>query len=100
MYDQSQSIPGGQKALLVQAMDALFRNHDEDAMRRLYAPDYIQHNPHVPSGIDPVLGLLPVLKEAGFDYETHRMIEDGDLILTHTTYTNADVSNINAYGPH
>ncbi len=91
MYDQSQSIPGGQKALLVQAMDALFRNHDEDAMRRLYAPDYIQHNPHVPSGIDPVLGLLPVLKEAGFDYETHRMIEDGDLILTHTTYTNADV---------
>jgi predicted SnoaL-like aldol condensation-catalyzing enzyme len=43
----------------------------------------------VPTGLDAVVGLLPFLKDSGFDYETHRMIEDGDLIVTHTTYTNA-----------
>lgn len=80
-----------QKALLMAAMDALFRTFDEDAMRRLFREDYIQHNPNVSTGLEPVIGLLPVLRAAGFDYQTHRMIEDGDLILTHTTYSNARV---------
>ncbi|MEM8837245.1 MAG: nuclear transport factor 2 family protein [Pseudomonadota bacterium] len=79
------------KDLLESGMNALFRDFDETAMRALYANDYIQHNPHVPTGLDPVIGLLPVLVEAGFDYRTHRVLEDGDLLLTHTTYQNADV---------
>lgn len=70
-------------------MNALFRNFDEQAMRMLFKDDYVQHNPNVPTGLEPVIGLLPILREAGFNYETHRMIEDNDLILTHTTYTNA-----------
>ncbi|WP_434053622.1 MAG: nuclear transport factor 2 family protein [Roseibium sp.] len=77
------------KLLLTKAMDALFRDFSEEDMRRYYTADYIQHNPSVPTGLDAVIGLLPVLKGAGFDYETHRMIEDGDLLLTHTTYSNA-----------
>ena len=81
----------GQKTTLLKAMDALFRNFDERAMRRFYKEDYIQHNPHVPTGLASVLGLLPALKEAGFDYNTHRVIEDGDLMVTHTTYSNAQI---------
>lgn len=77
------------KALLTEGMNALFRHFSEAEIRRLYSPNYIQHNPHVPTGLEAVIGLLPALNEAGFDYQTHRMIEDGDLILTHTTYTNA-----------
>lgn len=79
------------KALLTQAMNALFRDFDEDEMRRLFKPDYIQHNPYVPTGLDPVIGLLPALKGADFGYTTHRIIEEGDLMLTHTTYHNAEV---------
>ena len=77
------------KALIVRAMDALFKNFDEAEMRALYAADYIQHNPHVPTGLEPVIGLLPMLKEANFSYTTHRYIHDGDLVLTHTSYHNA-----------
>ncbi|MEO0367535.1 MAG: nuclear transport factor 2 family protein [Pseudomonadota bacterium] len=87
----SENSLSAKKALVTKGMDALFKDFDEQAMRSLFTPSYIQHNPNVPSGLDPVLGLLPVLKDAGFDYETHRMIEDGDLVLTHTTYTNAQV---------
>lgn len=79
------------KITLQRAMNALFREFDEEEMRALYAQDYIQHNPHVLTGLDAVIGLLPVLKEAGFDYTTHRVLEDGDLLLTHTTYRNAQV---------
>ena len=79
------------KITLQRAMDALFRDFDAEQMRALYAQDYIQHNPHVPTGLDAVIGLLPVLKEAGFGYTTHRVLEDGDLLLTHTTYHNANV---------
>lgn len=84
-------ITSTKKVLLKEAMDALFQDFDETAMRQLYSGDYIQHNPNVPTGLDPVIGLLPVLKGAGFGYETHRMIEDGDFLLTHTTYHNAEV---------
>ena len=79
------------KELVAKAMDALFKDFDETAMRRYFKQHYIQHNPHVPSGLEAVIGLLPVLEQAGFGYTTHRMIEDGDLILTHTAYTNAQV---------
>ncbi len=79
------------KKALEQAMDALFQNFNEEQMRALYTDDYIQHNPNVPTGLDAVIGLLPILKEANFGYTTHRVIEDGDLLLTHTTYHNASV---------
>lgn len=77
------------KALLEKGMDALFKNFSESEMRAFYTQDYIQHNPYVPTGLDAVIGLLNPLKESGFGYTTHRIIEDEDLLLTHTTYTNA-----------
>lgn len=90
-YAKKEKNMSENKVILTKAMDALFRDFNEEQMRALYKQDYIQHNPNVPTGLDSVIGLLPMLKEAGFDYQTHRMIEDGDLILTHTTYTNAQV---------
>ena len=78
-----------QKGVLRKGMDALFRNFSESEMRTYYKEDYIQHNPNVSTGLDAVIGLLNPLRESGFGYTTHRMIEDDDLILKHTTYTNA-----------
>ncbi len=53
--------------------------------------DHKLHARYVPTGIEPVIGFLPALREAGFDYDTHRIIQDGPLVLTHTTYTNAQI---------
>lgn len=80
-----------QKEQLKQAMDALFKEFDVSKMKELYTQDYVQHNPHVPTGLDAVIGLLPALEESGFSYTTHRCIEDGDLLATHTSYSNAEV---------
>ena len=78
-------------ALVKKAMDALFAHHSEEAMRSLYTQDYVQHNPGVPTGLDAVVALLPTLSEMKLGYTLHRILEDGPLVATHTTYHNAQV---------
>jgi predicted SnoaL-like aldol condensation-catalyzing enzyme len=68
---------------------AAFGNFDADAARALLKPDYIQHNPSVPTGAEPVLGFIPALKESGLTAETHRIIAEGDFVVLHNTYSNA-----------
>lgn len=68
---------------------ALFINFDADAAKDLLDPGYIQHNPNVPTGADPVLGFIPALQEAGVSVQTHRVIAEGDLVVLHNSYDNA-----------
>ncbi len=62
---------------------------DVAKMRELANADYIQHNPFVPSGLEPFIGLLPVLKEAGTTAENVRMFEDGNYVFMHNIWHNA-----------
>lgn len=78
------------KAVVEKAMKALFADYSEEGVRTYFTEDYVQHNPNVPTGREPILGLVPALREANFGYTTHRIIEDGPLVLTHTTYHNAE----------
>ncbi len=75
--------------LALAAFAAIFTNHDPDLAEKLLAPDYIQHNPAVPTGAPPVLGLIPALKDSGLRANTHRVLAEGDLVVMHTTYENA-----------
>ncbi|SPH21061.1 hypothetical protein ASD8599_01802 [Ascidiaceihabitans donghaensis] len=77
------------KEIVLDAVAAIFINFDPSAAEKLLAPDYIQHNPAVPTGAAPLLGLIPDLKESGFEVETHRVIAEGNMVVMHTTYTNA-----------
>lgn len=71
------------KALMQKYFDAAFINFDADATRPLVTEEYIQHNPLVPSGADPFLGMLAVLKEAGMKFHNQRVIADDHIIVTH-----------------
>lgn len=75
--------------IVLAAVTAIFVDFDADAAKDLLAPDYIQHNPGVPTGADPILGFIPGLKDSGITLDTHRMIVDGDMVAFHTTYNNA-----------
>jgi predicted SnoaL-like aldol condensation-catalyzing enzyme len=79
------------KDLVKAGLKAVFVDFDPDAAKRLFREVYIQHNPKVPTGLAPLLGVLPVLKEAGFAPTHHRFIADGDLVAVHTTYENAQL---------
>ncbi len=62
---------------------------DTDTMREVANADYIQHNPFIPTGLEPFIGLLPVLAEAGTTAENIRMFEDGNFVFMHNIWRNA-----------
>jgi predicted SnoaL-like aldol condensation-catalyzing enzyme len=63
---------------------------DVDTIRELANPDYIQHNPFIPTGLEPFIELLPVLAEAGTTAENVRMFQDGDFVFMHNIWRNAE----------
>ncbi|MFK7787204.1 MAG: nuclear transport factor 2 family protein [Crocinitomicaceae bacterium] len=62
---------------------------DTATMQQVAHADYIQHNPFVPTGLEPFIGLLPVLKEHGTHAENVRMFQDGDYVFMHNIWHNA-----------
>ncbi len=62
---------------------------DTATMRQLANADYIQHNPYVPTGLAPFIGLLPVLQAAGTNPENVRMFQDGNFVFMHNIWHNA-----------
>ena len=62
---------------------------DAETMRKFANADYIQHNPFVPTGLEPFIQLLPVLKEHGTYAENVRMFQDGNYVFMHNIWKNA-----------
>ncbi|MEL6656179.1 MAG: hypothetical protein AAFY48_03145 [Bacteroidota bacterium] len=63
--------------------------NDPATMRELANADYIQHNPFIPTGLEPFIQMLPVLQENGTTAENVRMFQDGNYIFMHNIWRNA-----------
>jgi predicted SnoaL-like aldol condensation-catalyzing enzyme len=83
------SLGMSNKQLVLDTVGALFGDFDAATAGALLDPDYIQHNPGLPTGAAPILGALPALQESGLRAETHRVLAEGDLVVLHSTYENA-----------
>ena len=79
------------KDIVLNAVAAIFTQFNPEAAEQLLAPGYIQHNPGVPTGAAPILGFIPALKDSGIVVTTHRVIAEGDLVVLHNTYENAQL---------
>lgn len=62
---------------------------DVETMRQVANSDYIQHNPFIPTGLEPFIQMLPVLKENGTTAENIRMFQDGNYVFMHNIWRNA-----------
>lgn len=78
------------KQVAINAMNAFFKDYSVEGIKKYFAQDYIQHNPNVPTGIEPVIGFAPMLKQAGTTMQNHRIFVDGDLVVMHNTYDNVE----------
>lgn len=74
--------PQRNKALVLDAMTSLFQHRDASAVARLYAADYIQHNPDIPQGRDALQSLVETLSP-DVHYEPGMMIAEGDRVAIH-----------------
>jgi len=64
-------------------------SNDLSTMRALANADYIQHNPFIPTGLEPFIQMLPVLQENGTTAENIRMFQDGNYVFMHNIWRNA-----------
>lgn len=64
-------------------------HQDESTVRELVDENYIQHNPYIPTGLDPFIGLFPILKENKTEAKAFRVIQDGDYVVMHHLWTGA-----------
>lgn len=62
---------------------------DTTTMRRLANADYIQHNPYIPTGLEPFIEMLPLLQKHGTTAENIRMFQDGHYVFMHNIWRNA-----------
>lgn len=62
--------------IALSAFAVIFINFAPQAAETLLAPDYVQHNPAVPTGAAPVLGFIPIHEDSGISVTTHRVITE------------------------
>ncbi|NET32935.1 MAG: hypothetical protein F6K19_13110 [Cyanothece sp. SIO1E1] len=74
---------------IVKTLINAINSYDTETLIEIVHPDYIQHNPFIPSGRGAFLGLLPVLEENGTKAETVRIFADGDYVVLHNIWHNA-----------
>lgn len=87
-HANSQSSTMNKKATVGTFLGAVLQN-DPATMRELANADYIQHNPFIPTGLEPFIQMLPVLQENGTTAENIRMFQDGNYVFMHNIWRNA-----------
>ena len=73
---------GRNKALVLDAMTALFQRRDSSAVARYYSDKYVQHNPGIAQGRQALENLVAQLSDEVF-YEPGLMIAEGDYVAIH-----------------
>lgn len=71
------------------AFVAAATSQDAETVRTLADSNYIQHNPYLPTGLEPFIGLFPAFGENGTQAKAVRVIEDGNFVAIHHEWSGA-----------
>lgn len=85
---QNPTINMNNKEIVGTFLGAVLKGEAE-TVRQWANADYIQHNPFIPTGLEPFIGLFPVLQEHGTTAENVRMLQDGQYVFMHNIWRNA-----------
>jgi predicted SnoaL-like aldol condensation-catalyzing enzyme len=72
------------KALVLEAFDALFNRRDFAAAERYWSPDYIQHSALIGPGRD---GLFALVQSVRRRYESALAVAEGDYVMVHGRFS-------------
>ncbi|MEM9377302.1 MAG: nuclear transport factor 2 family protein [Pseudomonadota bacterium] len=78
------------KEIVLALFTAAFVNHDPEVARDLVTADYIQHNPQIQTGAEGLVNFIPLVEQSGLTVTPHRVITEGDMVVLHSTFENAD----------
>jgi predicted SnoaL-like aldol condensation-catalyzing enzyme len=72
------------KALVLEAFDALFNRRDFEAAERYWSPDYIQHSAGIGPGRE---GLFALVRSIHRQHESALAVAEGDHVLVHGRFS-------------
>jgi predicted SnoaL-like aldol condensation-catalyzing enzyme len=74
------------KALVLEAFDALFNKRDYKVAERFWSPNYIQHSAHIPPGRE---GLFNMIKNSPptLRYEHGVILADKEFVIVHGRFS-------------
>jgi predicted SnoaL-like aldol condensation-catalyzing enzyme len=88
--DDEQMTPELSQREKIASFFEAINTRDVAIIEELVTEDYIQHNPFIPTGRDPFVGLLTtVLEDNGTRVENIRILEEGNFVAIHNLWTNA-----------
>jgi predicted SnoaL-like aldol condensation-catalyzing enzyme len=73
------------KKIALRVLTGAFVDRDPSVVEQYFTPDYIQHNPTIPSGSAAIKDLIPKLPK-DFSYEPGMVVAEGDLVMVHGRY--------------
>src|SRR5437868_13902251 len=82
----SQTIEEKNKALVLEAFDALFNKRDYAAAEKYWSPNYIQHSAHIEPGRDVLFNLIRSTPNT-LRYEHQLIVAEGDYVIVHGRFT-------------
>src|SRR5437764_10560931 len=82
----SQTIQERNKALVLEAFDALFNKRDYAAAEKYWSPNYIQHSAHIEPGRDGLFNLIRSTPDT-LRYEHQLIVAEGDYVIVHGRFT-------------
>ena len=85
MDPQSTSTLADNKALALKALTGVFNNRDFSLLDKIFAPDYIQHNPTVGTGRAGLKEIAPHLSPE-LHYTPGIIVAEGDYVMIHGRY--------------
>ena len=80
------TTPEQNKALVLEAFDALFNKRDYDAAKQFWSDRYIQHSAHIAAGRDGLFNLVHTLPDT-LKYENQLIVAEGDYVIAHGRFS-------------
>jgi predicted SnoaL-like aldol condensation-catalyzing enzyme len=78
--------PEQNKALVLEAFDALFNRREYAAAERYWSDHYIQHSPHIEPGRDGLFNLVRASPDT-LRYENQLILAEGDYVIAHGRFS-------------
>jgi predicted SnoaL-like aldol condensation-catalyzing enzyme len=82
----SKTIEETNKALVLEAFDALFNRRDYKAAELYWSPNYIQHSAHIAPGREGLFSLIKSIP-ATLRYEHGVILSERDLVIVHGRFS-------------
>ena len=82
----TKTTPEQNKALVLEAFDALFNQRDYNAAARFWSDMYIQHSAHIEPGREGLFKLVRSLPDS-LRYEHGLILAEGDYVIIHGRFS-------------